>query len=205
MKTTFFFILTSVLLIVSCKKKDLEPTTTKTNYSLKHSGIVDSNTFNLDTNAVTSQLIQMNQWDDFLYKAFEIQTWLTGPNLTTTVAVGEERLTLYFAFILEYNISEYDPNCSCLPTPSASRLANHINNTSYEWNDASEMKEVQILAWNSQFATGSFQIVNPQISAEAIGNTLHIHGTIDSLEIGSLSTNRFLTDLHFDYTVPVNP
>lgn len=205
MKITLSFIVLSLLLIISCKKKNVEPITPKANYFLKHSGIVDSSTFNLDTTSISAQLINMHQWDDYLFKVFEIQTWLTGPNLTTTINAGEERLTLDFSFILQYNVSEFDSNCDCLPTPSAARLADFINNSPYQWNDGDERKEVIIVAHNDQFGDGSYQVMNPQISAEAVGNALHIYGTIDSLQVGSFSPNRFLTNLHFDYMAPINP
>lgn len=205
MKTPFFLILFTALSIVSCKKKDIEPTPPKSAYALKHSGTVDLGAFNLDTAIVSQQLMQMTQWDALPYKSFEIETWLKGPYLGDNISAGEERLTLNFYLVLQYNLSEYDSNCSCLPTPTATRLANHINSSSFEWNDASERKEVQVMAINDQFGQGSFQIVNPQISAQAIGSAIRIYGTIDSLKVGSSADDRFLTNLHFDYTMPVNP
>lgn len=206
MKTSFLFLLFCALFAVACKKKNPDPVPPKANHALKHSGMVDSASFSLDTTAVTSQLVTMSQWDGVPYKVFTMETWLKGPHLGIPVPVGEERLTLKFSFVLQYAISEYDSDCGCLPTPDAIRIANHINNASYSWNDGSERKEVQVMVHNSQFGEGTFDIGNAQISAQAIGNSLRIYGTIDSLKVGPdwSHPGRFLTDLDFDYTVPIS-
>lgn len=206
MKTSFFFLLFCALFAVACKKKNPDPVPAKANHALVHSGIVDSASFSLDTTAVTAELVKMSQWDAVPYKVFKMETWLKGTHMGIPIQLGDERLTLEFSFVLQYNLSEYDSNCSCLPTPNATRLANHINNASYGWNDGSERKEIQVIVSNSQFGEGSFQIGNADVSATAIGNSLHIYGTIDSLKVGPSWSNpeRFLTNLEFDYTVPVS-
>ncbi|MNU73903.1 hypothetical protein D3C71_633920 [compost metagenome] len=207
MKTGLLFVTCALLLTVSCKKKKTEPetdNTPKTNYSLNHSGGVDSQTFQLDTNGISSNLFQTIEWDDSSFKHYRIRTWLKGPNLNANIDPGTERLTLDFFFFFQYQNSDIDASCSCLPDLTSTLLANKINNASSQWNDGSESKEVQILAWGGQNPGGSFEVVNPQISAQAIGNSIRIYGTIASLKVGT-GQGRYLTDLHFDYTIPLHP
>lgn len=208
MKTSFFFLLFCALFAVGCKKKNPGPgpALPKANHALIHSGTVDSANFSMDTTAVTPQLVKMSQWDATPYKVFSIATWLKGPHLGIPIQAGEERLTLEFSFVLQYSIYEYDSGCGCLPTPDATRLADHINNGAFSWNDGSERKEVIVLVENSQFGGGTFAISNAQISAVAIGNSLRIFGSIDSLKVGPnwSDPGRFLTGFNFDYTVPVS-
>ena len=101
MKSHILLILLYTLLAIACKKKNPDPVPPKANHALKHSGIVDSASFSLDTSAVTPQLVKMDQWDDFLFKVFTIQTWLKGPHLGIPIQVGEEQLILDFSLILQ--------------------------------------------------------------------------------------------------------
>ncbi|WP_300660952.1 hypothetical protein [Fluviicola sp.] len=205
MKTGLLLITCALFFTVSCKKKKTETDNTpKTTYSLKHSGFVDSQTFSLDSNNISSQLIQTSEWHDWNFKNYSIRTWLKGPYLNDSVYPGMERLSLDFSFVFEYPVQELDLGCSCPPPLTAALLAAKINDAS-QWNDASESKEVIITAWENQSAGGTFGIVNPQISAQAIGNAIRINGTIDSLRVGIFSQPRYLTNLHFDYTIPIYP
>ncbi len=205
MKTGVLLIICALLLTISCKKKKTETDNTpKTAYSLKHSGLVDSQTFSMDTGSISSQLFQTNEWNDWNFKSYNLRTWLKGPYLNDSVYPGMERLVLDFSFVFEYPVQELDPGCSCPPPLTSTLLANKINDSS-QWNDSDETKEVIIITWGNQSGSGSFDIVNPQISAQAIGNAIRISGTIDSLSVGSFSQPRYLTNLHFDYTIPLYP
>lgn len=205
MKTGLLLITCALLLAISCKKKKTETDNTpKAAYSLKHSGLVDSQTFSLDTNSISSQLFLTNEWNEWNFKSYNIQTWLKGPYLGDSVYPGMEKLSLDFSFVFEYSLQELDPGCGCPPPLTSTKLANKINDAS-QWNDSDETKEVIIITWGNQSGSGSFDIVNPQISAQAIGNAIRINGTIDSLSVGSFSQPRYLTNLHFDYTIPLHP
>ena len=202
MKSPLLFLLFSGLLIVSCKKSNPKPLSPQTSHYMMHSGSIDGSPILLNTTNVSSKLIKMQQFDGELSKDFRIRTWLKGPNLLNTEPTPEEQLTLDFVFHLPYDSSEYDLTCNCFPTPDASRLANHINDSSFDWNDPSHLKEILVVSWNGQFGSGMFHAVNPQISAQVKGNLIRIYGTVDSLEV---IPNRYLKNLSFDYLVPINP
>ncbi|MNJ84456.1 hypothetical protein D3C87_19090 [compost metagenome] len=199
MKTALLFVTCAFFLTVSCKKKKTEPDNTPiTNYSLGHSGEVDSETFQFDTNGISLNMFQTIEWDDSSFKHYRIRTWLKGPNLNENIEPGTERLTLDFSFLFQYSSPGNHPALTL------SALADKINSSSSQWNDGSESKEVQILVWGGQNPGGSFEVVNPQISAQVIGNSIRIYGTIDSLKVGT-GQGRYMTNLHFNYTIPLHP
>lgn len=199
MKTGLLLITCALLLAISCKKKKTETDNApKTNYSLGHSGEVDSQTFQLDTDSLSPELFQTIEWNEPPFKHYRMRIWLKGPNLNQNIDPVMERLTLDFSFLFQYSNSN---NQSPL---TSSALADKINDFSSQWNDGSESKEVQILAWGGLNPGGSFEIANPQISAQAIGNDIRIYGSIDSLKVGT-GEGRYLSNLHFDYTMPLHP
>lgn len=201
MKTGLLFIICALFLTVSCKKKKTEPDKDDTpiaNYSLGHSGEVDSGTFQFDTNGISSSLFQTIEWNDLSFKHYRMRIWLKGPNLNENIDSGTERLTLDFSFLFQYS------NPGNHPALTLSQLVDKINSSSSQWNDGSESKEVQILVWGGQNPGGSFEVVNPQISAQVVGNSIRIYGTIDSLKVGT-DPGRYMTNLHFNYTLPLHP
>lgn len=203
MRIPLFFALSFGLLIISCKKDNPKPLTAQPANYLRHSGNLHSEAFTLNTTTISPKWIEMEELDYMNYKTFRIRTWLKGANLQENLSNGEERLTMDLYFRIPYNASEYDTSCNCLPALNATQLANHINYPSFEWNDLStDHKNILMLYWNGQFVGGPYNAVNPQISAQANGNSVRIHGTVDSVEV---LPNGYVKNLSIDYLIPINP
>jgi len=203
MRIPLFFMLFSGLIVISCKKDNPKPHTTQSANYLRHSGTIGSETFTLNTATISPQWIETEELDYMDHKTFRIRTWLKGKNLQENISNGGERSTLDLFFRIPYGISEYDTTCNCLPALDATRLANHINDPSFDWNNMStDHKNILALYWNGQFIGGPYDAINPQIVAQANGNSIRIYGTVDSLGI---LPNGYLKNLTIDYLIPINP
>ncbi|TSJ48170.1 hypothetical protein [Fluviicola chungangensis] len=203
MRISLFFLLSFGLLVISCKKNNPKPLTQQPANYLRHSGTIGWEAFSLNTATISPEWIEMEELDYMDYKTFRIRTWLKGQNLQQSISNGEERYTLDLFFRIPYSPSDYDTSCNCLPTLDATRLANHMNAPSFEWNDLSvDHKNILVLYTNGQFTGGPYHAINPLIFAQVQGNSVRIHGTVDSLET---ITGSYLKNLVIDYTIPINP
>lgn len=110
--------------------------------------------------------------------------------------------------VVQYSVYELNSEGE-MPSLTASKLANAINNGSYAWNDGSEMKDMSVAVhqgnyWNAMVGGSQFLIVNPHIQATAIGNnSIHLIGGVDSLMIEPGPQARFLTNHNFSYIIPI--
>lgn len=203
MKRVLFFVLSFGLFVISCKKNNPKPLTQQPATYLRHSGTIGSEAFILNTPTISPEWIQMEELDYMNYKTFRIRTWLKGKNLQQSISSGEERHALDLFFQIPYSPSDYDTVCNCLPALDATRLANHINAPSFEWNDLSvDHKNIVILYTNGPFTGGPYHAINPLIFAQVKGNSVRIHGTVDSLET---LPGGYVKNLVIDYTIPINP
>lgn len=203
MKLLLFFVLPFGLFVISCKKNNPKPLTQQPANYLRHSGTINSEAFTLNTTSISPEWIEMEELDYMYYKTFRIRTWLDGQNLQQGTSNGEERHTLDLFFRIPYSPSDYDTSCNCLPALDATRLANHINAPSFEWNDLSgDHKNILVLYTTGSFTGGPYHAINPHIFAQIKGNSVRIYGTVDSLAI---LPSGYLKNLVIDYTIPINP
>lgn len=207
MKSCYLPLIFSILLF-SCKKEkpEIAAPAPKAPSHLVHSGEYNNVPFSLNESSASDLHFRSEVTNNTLHKIIEYDFYIKGNFLDNLPVTGSMDTTIVVSleFVINYNISDLDENLQPPPL-TASQVANLINGQT-EWNDDEETKIFHALYFTDGFGAGTLPSDSHilEMHAQAIGNSLNITGTMDSIPVGIFGNHNWITNYTFDYQFPVH-